>query len=107
MDPIASLSASAVAVLAPYLAKAGEEFAKVTGKAAAGKIDELYQALKARFNNKPIAKEALADFEAKPEDEDVQAALRLQLKKQMSSDSALVDLLKQLMGEIEQDKGSV
>jgi hypothetical protein len=107
MDPNIPLAASAVAVLAPYLAKAGDEFGKETGKAIASKIGALYQALKTRFENKPTAREALADLEANPGNEDAKAALRLQLRKQMNADPTLVDTLRQLLGEIDQDQGSI
>jgi hypothetical protein len=107
MDPIASLAGGAVVALAPYLAEPGKGFAKEAGKSAAGKIDALHQALKTRFEDKPAAKEALADLEFNPENEDVQAALRRQLTKQMSSDPTLVDILKQLMAEIKEDKASI
>jgi hypothetical protein len=106
MDPIASLAASAVAVLSPYLAKAGEEFAKEAGKAAANKFGALYQFLKTRFKKKPAAKEALADLEANPENEDAKAALRRQLTKQMNADKAFIDALRKMLDEIDQDDES-
>ena len=101
---IASLAGSVVAVLAPYLAKAGEEIAKEAGKATANKVGLLYQTLKDRFKTRSSAKEALADLEAQPNDPDVQAALRIQLKKQMTKDQTLVDQLQQLLSEIKQDQ---
>jgi flagellum-specific peptidoglycan hydrolase FlgJ len=42
--------------------------------------------------------------EATPGDEDAQAALRLQLKKQMATDPAFADTLRQLLEEIGQDE---
>lgn len=106
MDPttIGVLASSVVTVLAPYLAKAGEEFAKEAGKTAGAKIGALYQAIKARFQDRPAAAEALADVEAMPDDGDAQAALRLQLKKQMGSEPAFADTLRQLLEEIGQDE---
>lgn len=106
MDPttIATLATNVVAVLAPYLAKAGEEFAKEIGKAASNKIGALYQALKARFQDQPTASEALADVEAAPDDEDARSALRLQLKKQMLADPGFAETLRQLLDEIGHDK---
>jgi hypothetical protein len=106
MDPttVGTLASGIVAILAPYLAKAGEEFAKETGKTASSKIGALYQAIKARFRSHPAAAEALADLEETPDDEDVQAALRLQLKKQMEADQAFTDALRQLLEEIRQDE---
>ena len=106
MDPITSLAASAVAVLSPYLAKAGEEFAKEAGKAAANKFGALYQFLKTRFKKIPVAKEALADLEANPENEDAKAALRRQLTKQMNADKAFIDALRKMLDEIDQDDRS-
>jgi len=101
---IGTLAPSVVAVLAPYLAKAGEEFAKEIGKAAGSKIGALYQALKARFQDQSAAAEALADVEAAPDDEDAQSALRHQLKKQMAADSSFADTLRQLLDEIGRDE---
>jgi hypothetical protein len=104
MDVISSLAAAAVAALAPYLAKAGEEFAKEFGKIAASKIDALYQALKTRFKNEPAAKKALTNLKAKPTDMNAKAALQNQLKQQMITDPALVAMLQQLLKEIIADR---
>lgn len=106
MDPttIGALASGVVAVLAPYLAKAGEEFAKEVGKAASSKMGDLYQAVKARLHGHPAAAEALTDLEATPDDEDAQAALRLQLKKQMEADRAFADTLRRLLEEIGRDE---
>ena len=71
---ISALATTAVSFLSPYLAKSGEVAAKKIG-------EDLYQALKKRFSKKPAAQEALADIEKEPNDTDVQAALRIQLKK--------------------------
>lgn len=104
MESVTSLAATAVAVLVPYLANAGEELTKETVKAAAAKIGPLYKALKARFQNRPAAQEALADMESSPMDEDAQTALNLQLKKQMKADSELAETVRKLLEEIDQDK---
>lgn len=106
MDPITSLAASAVAILAPYLAEAGKELAKETGKAALGKIGVLYETLRARFKKKSSAKQALSDLEAEPNNEDVQGALRRQLTKEMNADATLAETLRKLLDEIEQDQPS-
>jgi class 3 adenylate cyclase len=106
MDPatIGALASGVVAVLAPYLAKAGEEFAKEVGKTASSKMGALYQAVKARLHGHPAAAKALADLEVTPDDEDAQAALRLQLKKQMEADGAFADTLRRLLEEIGRDE---
>jgi hypothetical protein len=106
MDPkvISALASSIVTVLVPYLAKAGAELAKEIGKMSIEKIGTLYQAIKAHFQSHPAADEALTDMEATPDDEDTQAALRLQLKKQMEADPVFADMLHQLVEEIGQDE---
>lgn len=81
MDPatINLITANAVALLSSYLAKAAET---VIPKAA----EDLYSAIRGRLSAKPAAQEALADLEAAPEDADAQAAVRLQLKKELVED---------------------
>jgi hypothetical protein len=107
MDPNIALATSVVATLAPYLVKAGEEFAKEVGKTAVSKIETLYQFLNKRFKNHPSAKEALDDLKTKPDDEDAQAALRVQIKKLLKADPTLVKTIQQMLDEIKQDKASV
>jgi hypothetical protein len=107
MDSITSLAATAVAVLAPYLTKAGEKFAEEAGKAALARIENLYQYLKTRFEKEPAAKDALSDLEANPKDDDVKATLRRQLTKQMNADPSIQDALQTLLKDIDQDKKSM
>jgi len=107
MDPISTLAASTVAVLAPYLAAAGQEFAKEAGKVAVGKIGALYNTLKARFGNKPSVNKALTALESKPGDTKAQAALQRQLKNEMKNDKDLVATLEKFLAEIKQDKSLV
>lgn len=92
MDPqtISVIATTAVGFLSPYLAKAGEVAAKKVG-------EDIYQALKARFGKKPAAQEALADLEKAPSDTDLQAALRVQLKKLLVEDEAFAAQLQQLL----------
>jgi hypothetical protein len=81
LDPatINVLVSAAVAFLTPYLTKAGEAVAKKTG-------EDVYQALRARFLKKPAAQEALNDLEMAPRDPDLQAAVRVQLRKLLEED---------------------
>ena len=94
MDPqtISVIATTAVGFLSPYLAKAGEVAAKKVG-------EDIYQALKARFSKKPAAQEALADLEKAPDDTDLQAALRIQLKKLLAEDEAFAAQLQHLLKE--------
>jgi hypothetical protein len=104
MDSITSLATTAVAVLAPYLAEAGKEAAKVAGQAVASKIGELHQALKTRFEKEPPAQQALKNFETSPRNKQTQKSFEKQLKKQLNADSTLKNSLCQLLNEIKEDK---
>ncbi|OGW14372.1 MAG: hypothetical protein A3G93_14945 [Nitrospinae bacterium RIFCSPLOWO2_12_FULL_45_22] len=97
MDPtsLATIATSAVALLSPYLEKAGEEFAKSAGSAAWNKAEKLYQAIKAKFAVKFAAREALDNLAKIPEDPDTQAAVCAELKKVMAVDEKFA---KQLAG---------
>ncbi len=94
MDPqtINIIAASTIGILSPYLAKAGEAAAKVFG-------EDLYTILKAHFTKKPTAKEALTDLEKNPDDPDLQATLRVQLKKLLTEDEQFAVQLQHLLQE--------
>jgi len=94
MDPqmITALSTTAVGMLIAFLTKAGEATAQKMGEG-------LYQALKARFEQKPTTQETFSDFEQAPTDGDHQAALRVKLKKLMSEDTDFAEQIKQLVAK--------
>jgi len=89
-----SLTTALVPVL-PYLLKAGEKAAEETGKAVAGQSWEwaksLWTKLKPDVEAKPAALEAAQDVARAPEDQDLQAALRVQLKKLLTEDQSLAE----------------
>ena len=89
---ISVIAATAVGFLAPYLAKAGEAAAKKVG-------EDIYQLFKARFVSKPAAQEALSDLERAPGNADLQAALRVHLKKVLAEDEAFAEELERLLQE--------
>lgn len=77
----------------PYLVKAGEKAAEETGKKLGAEAWEhaktLWAKLRPKVEAKPAAQEAANDLAANPQDEDAQAALRLQLKKLLAEDTTL------------------
>lgn len=89
MDPAAMVTA-VVAFLHLYLVEGGKATAKKVGEALVGAIER-------RFKGKPAAEEALDDLKIEPEDDDIQAALRVQLKKAMKDDEAFGPELKGLL----------
>lgn len=98
--------AALTAFLAPFLptlVRAGE---KAVEKAADAVSDEafayakkLWEKLKPGVEAKPAAKEAAEEVAARPDDEDAVAALRLQLRKLLESDSGLADELSRIWQE--------
>jgi hypothetical protein len=95
MDPqtISTIATTVVGILSAYLAKAGEAAAKKFG-------EDIYQVLKARLGKKPAAQEALADLEKAHDDTDLQAALRVQLKKLLAEDEAFAVQLQHMLQEV-------
>ncbi len=108
------VAANVTAFLAPfmpYLVKAGqkvgaraaEEIGERFGTAAWQKAQALWEQLRPRVEEKPAAAEMARDLASSPEDEDAQAAFRLQLRKILAEDKALAaDLLRLLEDEVVQ-----
>jgi hypothetical protein len=95
---IAALATSLTTVLVPllpYLLKAGEKAAEETGKTVAVQTldwgKSLWSKLKPKVEAKPAALEAAQDAAQAPGDEDLQAALRVQLKKLLTEDQSLAE----------------
>jgi hypothetical protein len=92
---LASSVTTALVPLLPYLVKAGEKAAEETGKTVAGQSWEwtksLWTKLKPKVEGKPAALEAAQDVAQSPGDEDLQAALRVQLEKLLTEDQSLAE----------------
>jgi hypothetical protein len=91
MDPV-TIATTVVAFLSPYFVEGGKAAAKKVGK-------KLVTAIERRFKGKPSAEEALTDVKDNPQDEDFQAALRVQLKKAMKDDDKFAAELAELLEE--------
>ena len=94
---ITALAPAAVALLAPYLAKGAEEFAKTAGKAVAEKAGQLYQVLKKKFRRGSYAAQTLARVEAQPESPPRQAALEGVLVDALTGDTALAAAVRRIL----------
>ena len=95
ISTLASSLTTALLPLLPFLLKAGEKAAEETGKTVASQTLEwamsLWTRLKPKVEAKPAALEAAQDAAEKPDDEDAQAALRVQLKKLLTEDQSLAE----------------
>jgi hypothetical protein len=90
----------------PYLLKAGEKAAEEAGKKLGGdawdRAKGLWAKLRPKVEAKPAAQEAVQDAAAAPNDEDIQAALRLQLRKLLAEDAMLASEIERLWKEAQQ-----
>jgi hypothetical protein len=99
-----ALAAAAAGFLAPYVSQvAGKLAEKVTGDVTT-QLVKLYDTVKAKLTG-PAAKEALADFEAKPDDARRKGALEVQLEKAIEADQDFRQTLAALVEEIKAKGG--
>jgi len=101
-----------IVMAAPYLKQlgstAGEEATKEISKEAAKKLGDgswglaksIWQKLRgSKPETQPAINSALSDVADNPDDADTHAALRVQLRKALKEDSALVDAIAKLLRE--------
>jgi hypothetical protein len=94
------------AFLAPFLpfllklgTKASESVATKVGEDAWKKAKEIWTQLGPKVEAKEAAKEAVTDVANNPEDEDLQAVLRVQLKKLIEPDQELAAAIEKILNE--------
>jgi hypothetical protein len=101
---IATLTAF-ISPFLPFLLKLGGKAAEKVTESAAGKFGEaswsnaqaVWEKLSPKVEAKESAKEAALDVANAPEDDDLLAALRVQIKKLLEHDEALVDVIEQIL----------
>lgn len=108
---IATLTAF-ISPFLPFLLKLGGKAAEKATESAAGKFGEaswakaqaVWEKLSPKVESKESAKEAALDVANAPEDEDLQVALKVQLKKLLAQDEALVNAIAQILQEDASDR---
>jgi hypothetical protein len=95
-ESIASLARDLTVMLTPllpYLLKAGDAAAEKAGQklgeGAWNQAQNLWRRLWPKINSNPASLEAVKDLAEMPDDTDVQAAMRLQLRKLLLADNEL------------------
>ncbi|MEH2297641.1 MAG: hypothetical protein V7K88_00835 [Nostoc sp.] len=85
----------------PYLLNVGnkavEGASQKVGEDVWNKAKAIWAKLHPKVEAKEAAKEAATDVAQKPEDEDLQASLRVQLKKILEADTALAEEIAQIL----------
>ena len=94
----------------PYLVKIGEGAATESGKKLLGgawdSTKALWDRVWKKVETKPAALEAAQDLATNPNDTDLQAALRSQLKKLLSEDQSFATEVEQLFNKAKEVSGS-
>lgn len=103
---VTTLATTAVSMLSPYLALAAGAAAEKAGESMMEGAGRLYRWLQDKLTGERVS-EALEDLHAQPRDADVQAALRLQLRKALEAEPSLAKELAALLGELTPQRASV
>ena len=96
---IQRIATAAMALLSPYLTKAGEVLAKEAGEELVEKASALHQAIKAKFKGDAYAEQTLARLEEKPKAKGRQAALREVLAEKLEEDPNFAQVVRRLLKE--------
>jgi hypothetical protein len=97
MDP-ATLAASAIAILTPYVSKGAKELVETVGQTAYDHAKKLLGTLKARWSADPVASDSLSRFEKKPE---IHAPVLQEIvEERLAKDSQLRDEVAQTVKEV-------
>ena len=91
------LVATVLGLVAPYLAKGAEEFAKEAGKQAFEKVDALVERLRAWWTKDPVAAALASDLPANPEENSKMLGERL--TRAMERDASLATDIRRLVSE--------
>jgi hypothetical protein len=96
---IQAISTAAIALLSPYLAKAGGAFAEKAGEKLAEKAGALHQAIKKKFEGDAYAKQTLARVEERPESEGRKVTLQEVLSEKLEEDTDFAEVVRHLVEE--------
>jgi hypothetical protein len=102
---IETIATAAAALLGPYLAQAGQAFAKKAGEQLVSTIGALYSAIKSRFKGDAHAEQTLTRLEQDPGSGRRQAALEDVLMEKMEQDPEFAEKIRQLIEDSEQAGG--
>ena len=97
MLDLALLTSSLWTTLQPYVPILATKAAEEIGKKVPEAVGKVWGALKKKFDSKAAAQEALADLLKSPDDRDLQAAFRVQLKKLLEEDAGFAGDMHQLL----------
>jgi hypothetical protein len=99
MDPItiSALTATAWTLIQPHLRTIATKSAEKISELVPETIGKLWGKVVDRFNTKPASQEVTSDLLKNPDDSDLQASFRVQLKKAMEEDPGFAEQIKELV----------
>lgn len=97
MLDLALMTKSTWTMLQPYIPVLATKAAEKIGEKVPEAVGKLWSMLQKKFNAKAAAKDALDDLLRSPEDGDLQAAFRVQLKKLLEEDADFAGDMQQLL----------
>ena len=98
-NSLAALATTTYIALQPYLPVLLTKAAEKIGEEVPPGIAKLWNGLRERFAHKPNAEESLKDLSTSPDDPDIQAAFRVQLRKLLEEDTGFADELNRLIDQ--------
>jgi hypothetical protein len=101
------LATTAVALLSPYLLKAGEKAAEEVGKKLPETAVRVWNAIMTRFRNNMVAEAAVQDLTEKPGDQLNQSTFANQLRKLLDAEPAFATELARLLEEAKRQSGDI
>jgi len=105
MDPVTiQVAASgALAVLHPYFVKAAGKAAEEVGKQLPAAAGKLWVAIRKKLDVKTTSHEAVDDITKHPDDPDIQAAFRVQIRKLLEEDPIFAEQFQELVEKAQQE----
>src|SRR4051794_25740987 len=98
---LAALASEVVKVLSPYATKLAEPGIRKAGEAGWQKLGELYTTVKTKLVGDPTSQQALATFEANPEDPNHRTAVESALVSALAADTPFSESVRAQISDLQ------
>jgi len=97
---ISAIVMSVFSVLQPYLSIISSKLVEKIGEKIPDEISKLWHKISSQFNNSESGKESIDDLMRNPDNQDIQASFRVQLKRNLEKDDAFKKEIIRLIEEV-------
>jgi hypothetical protein len=101
-EALQALVTSTTNLLQPYLPIIASKITEKVGEEIPTLIKNLWEVIRKHFSRKPSAQESLVDLLKNPNDSDLQAAFRVQLRKLLEEDNEFAKTIKDIAENLEE-----